>query len=221
MLIKRIMCAPRTIASPNNPECMPEKTRFCATIFTMSKQEDWDNYFMNIAETVAQKSKDPSSKMGCVIVDPKKRVVSMGYNGMIQGADESKMTLSERPMKYYFAIHSEMNALIFAHQDLSNCTIYNRVATCENCLKHCLQAGIKRFVYRELRVSSHSTDPAKSMTNIETDEAVVRLLSSMPNVETLNLTNGKSYIEDIIDSYPEGSEERARLAKWAHNNKAI
>ena len=180
----------------------------------MSSQKDWDNYFLDIAETVAKKSKDPSSKMGCVIVDQKKRVVSLGYNGMVQGADESKMTLSERPMKYYFAIHSEMNAVIYAHQDLTGCTIYNHVATCENCLKYCLQAGIRRFVYRELRVHSHSTDPKKSMTNIETDEAVIRLLASMPEVETLNITNGKTYTEDILDSYDKDSEEYARLAKW-------
>ena len=178
------------------------------------KQREWDEYFMKIAETVAVKSKDPSSKMGCVIVDPKKRVVSLGYNGMLQGADESKMTLSERPMKYYFAIHSEMNAILFAHQDLTGCTIYNRVATCENCLKYCLQAGIKRFVYKDLRVHSHSSDPSKSMTNVETDEAVIRLLSSMPEVQTLNISNGKTYIEDILSSYPEDSAEYTRLAKW-------
>ena len=175
---------------------------------------NWDEYFLAIAETVALKSKDPSSKMGCVIVDQNKRVVSLGYNGLIQGAKESKMTLTERPMKYYFAIHSEMNALLFAYRDLTGCTLYNRVATCENCLKYCLQAGIKRFVYRELRVHSYSTDPQKSMTNIETDEAVVRLLTSMPDVETLNITNGKTYIEDILDSYPQDSEEYKRLKKW-------
>ena len=178
------------------------------------KQREWDEYFMKIAETVAVKSKDPSSKMGCVIVDKNKRVVSLGYNGMLQGADESKMTLSERPMKYYFAIHSEMNAILFAHQDLTGCTIYNRVATCENCLKYCLQAGIKRFVYKDLRVHSHSSDPSKSMTNVETDEAVIRLLTSMPEVQTLNISNGKTYIEDILSSYPEDSAEYTRLAKW-------
>lgn len=180
----------------------------------MDKQLKWDEYFLNIADTVAEKSKDPSSKMGCVIVDENKRVVSLGYNGMIQGADESKMTLSERPMKYYFAIHSEMNAVIFARQDLKGCTLYNRVATCENCLKYCLQAGIKRFVYKELRVHSHSTDPKHSMTNVETDEAIIRLLSAMPEVKTLNVTNGKTYIEDILDSYDKDSEDYARLAKW-------
>lgn len=179
-----------------------------------SKQREWDEYFMKIAETVATKSKDPSSKMGCVIVDKNKRVVSLGYNGMLQGADESKMTLSERPMKYYFAIHSEMNALIFAKRDLTDCTVYNRVATCENCLKYCLQAGIKRFVYKELRVHSHSTDPKHSMTNPETDEAIIRLLASMPEVETLNITNGKTYAEDILSSYDKDSAEYARLIKW-------
>lgn len=180
----------------------------------MSKQREWDEYFIKIAEVVATKSKDPSSKMGCVIVDQNKRVVSLGYNGMLQGADESKMTLSERPMKYYFAIHSEMNALIFAHQDLTGCTLYNRVATCENCLKYCLQAGIKRFVYSQLRVNSHASNPRKSMTNIETDEAVIRLLASVPEVETLNIVNGKTYTEDILDAYPPDSPEYARLKKW-------
>ncbi len=187
----------------------------------MSKQQDWDEYFLKIADTVADKSKDPSSKMGCVIVDQNKRVVSLGYNGLPQGADESKMTLSERPMKYHFVIHSEMNALIFAHHNLAGCTLYNRVATCDNCLKHCLQAGIKRFVYRELRVRSHSTDPKKSMTNLETDEAVIRLLSSMPEVETLNFSNGKTYVEDILDFYPKDSEEFRYLSQWVTKGRKI
>ena len=77
------------------------------------KMLDWDHYFINIAREVAKKSKDPSSQNGCVIVDKDHRPVSFGYNGMIQGADEKIMTLSERPMKYYFSVHSEMNALIF------------------------------------------------------------------------------------------------------------
>ena len=52
------------------------------------------------------------------------------------------------------------------------------------------------------------------MTNVETDEAVIRLLSAMPEVETLNITNGKTYIEDILDSYPKDSAEYQRLIKW-------
>ena len=175
---------------------------------------NWDTYFIDIATEVAKKSKDPSSKNGCVIVDERHRPVSFGYNGTIQGADESKMTLSERPMKDYFAIHSEMNAVLFAGRDLTRYTIYNTIATCENCLKYCLQAGIKRFVYKELRVHSHSSDKNKSMTNIDTDEAVIRLLAACPDVETLNITNGKTYTEDILAQYEPGTPERERLLKW-------
>ena len=181
---------------------------------TTQGQLEWDSYFMGIANEVAKKSKDPSSKNGCVIVDERKRPVSFGYNGTIQGADETKMTLTERPMKYYFAIHSEMNAVLFAGRDLTGCTLYNKIATCENCLKYCLQAGIKRFVYEELRVHSHGTDGVKSMTNIDTDEAVIRLLAACPDVETLNITNGKTYTEDILAQYKPGTKERDRLLKW-------
>lgn len=39
-----------------------------------------DEYFINIAREVAKKSKDPSTKVGCVIVDENHRPVSFGYN---------------------------------------------------------------------------------------------------------------------------------------------
>ena len=177
-----------------------------------AKQRKWDAYFLRIAEVVAAKSKDPSSKNGCVIVDQNNRPVSFGYNGLVQGSNEDFQTLSERPMKYHFVLHSEMNALIFARSNLSGCTLYNHYATCANCLKHCLQAGITRFVYRELRVNSHGK--AHSMENLETDEAIIRLLRSMPNVTTYNYTTGKSYIDDILASYSEDSDERKRLEEW-------
>ena len=179
-----------------------------------SKSIDWDHYFMNIAKEVAKKSKDPSSQNGCIIVDPEHRPVSFGYNGLIQGADETKMTLSDRPMKYYFSVHSEMNALIFAKRDVRGCTIYNTIATCDNCLKHCLQAGIKRFVYEKLRVNSFSTAHQASMTNFETDTAIVRMLSAMPEISTLNLTNGKTYIEDILDQYHSTPDLQNQLKSW-------
>lgn len=178
------------------------------------KQRSWDEYFMGIAEEVAKRSKDPSSQNGCVIVDARHRPVSFGYNGTIQGADESKLTLTERPMKYYFAIHSEMNALLFAERDLTGCTLYNLMATCENCLKYCLQAGIRRFVYRELRVASYRNSVKNGMSSIDTDEAVIRLLAALPEVQTLNIINGRTYTEDILAEYEDGSKEKERLLKW-------
>ena len=161
---------------------------------------DWDEYFLNIAKTVAERSKDPSTKVGAAIIDKHRRPVSFGYTGLIQGADESKLTLSERPLKYYEVIHSEMNAILFAKTDLTGCTLYVEYAPCVDCLKHVLQAGITRIVYRQLRVESHKSKNAKSMETNTTDDAVIALLESMPHVETLNYTNGLSYQEDLRKS---------------------
>ena len=108
---------------------------------------DWDEYFLNIAEAVAKRSKDPSTQVGTVIVDEKYRPVSFGYNGLIQGADESKLTLSERPMKYYFSMHSEINAIIFSHRDLAGCICYSVYAPCVDCLRFLLQAGVTKTAF--------------------------------------------------------------------------
>ena len=42
-----------------------------------------DNYFINIADEVATRSKDPSTQVGAVIVDEKHRPISFGYNGFL------------------------------------------------------------------------------------------------------------------------------------------
>ncbi|MFA6189993.1 MAG: deaminase [Candidatus Staskawiczbacteria bacterium] len=155
----------------------------------------WDEYFLDIAEQVAKRSKDPSTKTGCVIVDKKKRPISFGYNGFIGGCDESKMT-QERPMKYLLVIHSEMNAILFANADLESCVLYNLYAPCEYCLKYIIQAGIRKIIYKYPVVESKVNNIEKSMTNSLTNEAVTRILLSMPDVECHNI-NGKSYLEEI------------------------
>lgn len=48
---------------------------------TAFNQAEWDRRFLKIAREVATWSKDPSTQVGAVIVDPDQRVVSLGYNG--------------------------------------------------------------------------------------------------------------------------------------------
>lgn len=42
---------------------------------------NWNEYYLNMAKFVATKSKDESTKVGCVIVGPDYEVRSTGYNG--------------------------------------------------------------------------------------------------------------------------------------------
>jgi len=155
----------------------------------------WDEYFINIADQVAKKSKDPSTKTGCVIVDAKNRPVSFGYNGFTSGCNEEKMS-NERPIKYHLVIHAEMNAILFAKRDLENCVLYSLYAPCENCLKHIIQSGVRKIIYKNSVVESKANNNKKSMSNEITNEAITRLLLSKPEVDCYNIS-GKSYLEEM------------------------
>ena len=159
------------------------------------KRPSWDEYFIKIAEQVAIRSKDPSTKTGCVVVDEKNRPVSFGYNGFVAGCNEAKMT-QERPMKYLLVIHAEMNAILFSKRDLSGCTLYSLYAPCENCLKFIIQTGIRKIIYKNSVVESKVNNIKQSMTTTATNEAITRLLLSMPEVDCHNI-NGKSYLKEM------------------------
>ena len=158
---------------------------------------NWDLYFMNIANEVAKRSKDPSTQVWCVIVDPDHRPISFGYNGALAWGDERYMT-RERPQKYYAVIHSEMNAILFATRDLKGSTMYVNYACCENCLKYVIQAGIKEVIYEKATLNSVKNGVKNTSTNPDTLEAITRLvMMAKPLWFSIRNINGTSYLEEI------------------------
>jgi len=156
-----------------------------------------DNYFINIANEVATRSKDPSTQVWAVIVDQNHRPVSFGYNWFLWSGDDRYLT-RERPMKYYFSIHAEMNAILFAKTDLTWCTLYCNYACCENCLKFIIQSWIKTVVYNQLHVRSYTNSSSLSMEHSEAWEAATRLILSAQSLwfQMKNL-NGTPYLEEL------------------------
>lgn len=112
----------------------------------MSNQ--WDNRFLGLAKHIAGWSKDPSTKVGCVITRGK-FVESVGFNGFPQGmADDSR--LLDKAEKNLFVLHAEENALLTAKTDLTGCTAYVwPLQPCIGCAAKLVQAGIKRIVANE------------------------------------------------------------------------
>lgn len=106
----------------------------------------WDERFLSLAEFVASWSKDPSKQVGAVIVDDKKRIVSLGFNGFPAGiADDDR--LDDRETKYDIIIHAEINALLFAGRKLEGCTMYVwPIPPCCRCASQIIQSGISRVV---------------------------------------------------------------------------
>ena len=49
---------------------------------------EWSEYFMAVSFLSAMRSKDPATQVGACIVNPEKRIVGIGYNGMPRGCSD-------------------------------------------------------------------------------------------------------------------------------------
>ena len=72
-------------------------------------------YFYDMANLVAKKSKDQSTQIGAVIVVPDNEIRSIIYNSFPSGINDDLQERQERPEKYYWIEHAERNALYNAN----------------------------------------------------------------------------------------------------------
>jgi dCMP deaminase len=85
----------------------------------MDNVKDWDNYFFDVMSVVSTRSKDPSTKVGCVISDSSNRIISVGYNGFPSGMKETA-ELWSKPAKYDYVVHAEVNAILNIRSDIKD-----------------------------------------------------------------------------------------------------
>lgn len=116
---------------------------------------NWDEYFIGVAELSAMRSKDPSTQVGCCIVDDSNRILSMGYNGLPAGCSDDEFPwtkASQNPLenKYPYVVHSELNAILnFRGTSLAGSRLYVTMFPCNECAKAIIQAGIKEVVFMD------------------------------------------------------------------------
>jgi len=101
---------------------------------------------MELAAHVSQWSKDPRTKVGSVIVDHKKHVIGMGYNGFPRGVDDSPDRYADRQTKLLFVAHAERNALDNCFSSTEGATLYATLYPCNECAKGIIQKGIRTVV---------------------------------------------------------------------------
>lgn len=136
----------------------------------MNSQEEWDRYHIGMAMHACIKSKDPSTKVGCILVGEDHEVLSTGFNGFPRGVRETVVTHVpnpgediawkrevldrerwERPLKYEFVEHAERNAIYNAARHgtrLYGCTAYLNYAPCPcaDCTRALIQVGCLTIV---------------------------------------------------------------------------
>jgi dCMP deaminase len=117
---------------------------------------------MDLAEFVSRWSKDPSTKVGAVIVADDNRILSLGFNGFARGVCDSNRRLEIRELKYDLILHAEENAIINARGNVAGATLFNTASPCSLCVSRAVQAGIKTMVIPRL-----SKDPFSSRSDWE------------------------------------------------------
>ena len=108
------------------------------------QEENWHIRFIKLAHEVAEWSKDPSTKVGCVLVK-NKRVISTGYNGFPKGISDSFDRLMDREQKYEMTVHAEINAITTAALhgvSTEGASAYITFNPCSRCAAVLINAGI-------------------------------------------------------------------------------
>jgi dCMP deaminase len=110
----------------------------------------WDLRFIDLARHISGWSKDPSTKVGCVIVGEDREIRSTGFNGFPRGINDSLERLEDRSQKYPMICHAEENAIMHAARigvSLKDTMAYVTWPPCSRCTRSLIQAGIREVVY--------------------------------------------------------------------------
>lgn len=119
----------------------------------MKRQDyiSWDTYFMGVAKLSAMRSKDPKTQVGACIVNQKKRIIGIGYNGFPVGVEDDAFPWDKNDewldSKYPYVVHAEPNAILNATVSLEGATLFVTLFPCNECAKLIIQSGIKEVVF--------------------------------------------------------------------------
>jgi dCMP deaminase len=110
----------------------------------------WGDRYIHLAKEISSWSKDPSTKVGAVVIGNNGEVLSQGYNGFPRGIKDTPSRLKDREKKYNLVVHAEMNAIYNAGLNgvsLKGSTLYvYGLPVCNECAKGIIQVGIDKVI---------------------------------------------------------------------------
>lgn len=142
---------------------------------------NWIEYFLNIAENVKLKSKDESTQIGAVIVGTDNEVLSTGYNSFPRGIDDNVKERQERPEKYFWVVHAELNAILNAARvgtKLKGSTIYlTSGLPCSNCARAIINAGVEKVYCKRVCTTKNKDkwDKEQDVTRVMFEETNIKV----------------------------------------------
>lgn len=160
----------------------------------------WDEYYIKLAYSIAEKSKDTSSKIGSILVK-NNFITSAGYNGMPIAINDNLSYRYEKPEKYFWFEHSERNAIYAAARNGLNTSgshLYTLSIPCNDCARGCIQAGVHKITYHlqhnNIFISQNDkwAESTKRSLSMFLEAGVeINFLDKILNIQTL--INGKVF----------------------------
>jgi dCMP deaminase len=133
---------------------------------------DWNTYFLDIADAVARRSDCQRAKVGAVIVDRRRRIVSTGYVGTASGEQgcldgacpRGQLTQAECATGTVYtnciSFHAEVNALLYSDRSRhEHGLIYVTREPCHWCYKLIKAAGIAAAIWGNATPDSYGFTP--------------------------------------------------------------
>lgn len=112
--------------------------------------DKWDRRFLGLCDHISVWSKDPSKKVGAVLVRGDKAIASTGFNGFPPGHDDDFSDGND-------TVHAEDNCLRFNEMEInSGFTLYSSFCPCPKCIVKIHDNGIKRIVTRKISTSCNN-----------------------------------------------------------------
>ena len=139
--------------------------------------KNYSKMFMDFAIITANQSNCVKYKVGAVIVKDN-RIIIQGYNGTISGfincndkfgdccINNKKDRIEHNIWSQAFEVHAEMNIISYAAKkgiSLENTIMYCTFSPCNNCLKHLIQAGIKKVIYKNEYIDNANLDDREQL----------------------------------------------------------
>ncbi len=120
----------------------------------------WDKVWMDVADTIARRSRCSRAQIGAVVVSANQRVASTGYNGPAATLDVEGDCIEWCPRAQGLvpldnmydtcpSIHAEANALLYVDRSrIEGGTIYITDVACLQCAKLVSNSGVAKVVMR-------------------------------------------------------------------------
>ena len=127
----------------------------------------WDQVWMDVADTVAKRSRCSRAQIGAVVVSSNQRIASTGYNGPaatleVEGdcIDWCPRAQGIVPLDNLYdtcpSIHAEANALLYVDRSrIEGGTIYITDVACLQCAKLVSNSGVAKVVMRVGSKAAH------------------------------------------------------------------